>query len=125
MLLNLAGNSSLETFTVNADNTITPTSGQVGDGQVAACWITPAEGFDFVSNTASNDLSHEAELSVLSGKARNLIATLPEEQRRLLDMAFFQGLTHSEIAEKTGEPLGTVKTRIRAGIMTIRKGFNV
>jgi 6-phosphogluconolactonase (cycloisomerase 2 family) len=57
IVLNFAGNSSLETFTVNADNTITPTSGQVGDGQVAACWIAPAEGFDFVSNTASNDIS--------------------------------------------------------------------
>jgi len=85
----------------------------------------PETDIEDVVLAAGDDLSHDAELSVLSGKARKIIATLPEEQSRLLDMAFFQGLTHSEIAEKTGEPLGTVKTRIRAGLMTIRKGFNV
>src|SRR5579872_691324 len=85
----------------------------------------PETDIEDVVLAAGDDLSHDAELSVLSGKARKIIATLPEEQSRLLDMAFFQGLTHSEIAEKTGEPLGTVKTRIRAGLMTIRKGLNV
>ena len=57
MVLNFAGTSSLQTFTVNADDTITPTSAPVSDGQVAACWVTPADGFDYVSNTASNDVS--------------------------------------------------------------------
>jgi 6-phosphogluconolactonase (cycloisomerase 2 family) len=57
LLLNFAGNSSLQTITVNGDNTITPTSAQVPDGQVAACWITSARGFDYVSNTGSGDIS--------------------------------------------------------------------
>jgi RNA polymerase sigma-70 factor (ECF subfamily) len=38
-----------------------------------------------------------------------------------MDLAFFQGLSHAEIAQKTGEPLGTVKTRIRSALIKIRK----
>jgi RNA polymerase sigma-70 factor (ECF subfamily) len=44
-------------------------------------------------------------------------------QRSALEMAYFEGMSHSEIAEKTGEPLGTIKTRIRSGLMTLRKAF--
>lgn len=85
----------------------------------------PQTDIEEVVVTAEGDLGRETELSVLASKARKLIEILPQEQRRLLEMAFFQGLTHSEIAEKTGEPLGTVKTRIRAGLMAIRKGFAI
>ena len=57
LVLNFAGTSSLETFTVNEDNTITPVSAPVSDTQAALCWVTAAAGFDYTSNTASNDLS--------------------------------------------------------------------
>ena len=57
MVLNFAATSSLEMFTVNADATITPASAPATDGQAAACWITPAGGFDYVSNTGSGDVS--------------------------------------------------------------------
>ena len=53
-------------------------------------------------------------------RVRAAVALLPAEQQRALAMAFFEGYTHSEIAERLGEPLGTVKTRIRVGMQKLR-----
>ena len=52
---------------------------------------------------------------------RSVVTQLPAEQQSSLQMAYFDGLSHTEIAERTGIPLGTVKTRIRAGLMAVRK----
>jgi RNA polymerase sigma-70 factor (ECF subfamily) len=49
---------------------------------------------------------------------------MPPAQRAAVEMSFFEGLTHTEIAEKTGEPLGTIKTRIRAALLALRKACN-
>jgi RNA polymerase sigma-70 factor (ECF subfamily) len=51
-----------------------------------------------------------------SERVRTAVETLPEEQRRAIGMAFFDGLTHREIAERDGLPLGTVKGRLRLGL---------
>lgn len=67
------------------------------------------------------DLASEAERARVMEKVRAALGTMPKEQRLAIEMAYFEGLTHSEIAEKTGEPLGTIKTRIRNGLMTLRK----
>jgi RNA polymerase sigma-70 factor, ECF subfamily len=48
------------------------------------------------------------------------LAELAPEQLSVLQMAFFEGLTHIEISEKTGIPLGTIKTRIRSGMVRMR-----
>jgi RNA polymerase sigma-70 factor (ECF subfamily) len=45
---------------------------------------------------------------------------LSEEQRQAIELSFFSGMTHSELAERLGQPLGTVKTRIRLGMMKLR-----
>jgi 6-phosphogluconolactonase (cycloisomerase 2 family) len=57
LVLNFAGTSALQTFNVNADNTITPVSAPVSDTQAALCWATDAAGFVYTSNTGTGDVS--------------------------------------------------------------------
>jgi len=83
----------------------------------------PTDSLDDVVLASSYNLADEAERNSLMGLARSAIVKLPTEQRKTLEMAFFDGLTHSEIAEITGDPLGTVKTRIRSALLTLRKAF--
>jgi RNA polymerase sigma-70 factor (ECF subfamily) len=49
-------------------------------------------------------------------RVRDALSTLPAEQREAVELAFFEGLTHREIAGRTGQPLGTVKSRVRAAM---------
>ena len=56
---------------------------------------------------------------------RQAMAKLGKEQRQAIELAFFSGLSHSEVAETLGAPLGTIKTRIRVGIQNLRKALPV
>ena len=75
-----------------------------------------------VPDTASNE-NVEADSANREWEAlcRSAIAELPEDQRRALELAYFDGLTHQEISSRTATPLGTVKTRVRLGLMKLRE----
>jgi RNA polymerase sigma-70 factor (ECF subfamily) len=68
---------------------------------------------------------HTPETVVLDAEKRgtmlDALAGLPADQRRLIEAAFFEGYTHSELATHFKLPLGTVKTRIRAGMVALRQ----
>jgi RNA polymerase sigma-70 factor (ECF subfamily) len=58
--------------------------------------------------------------SVEAERVREALSTLPTEQRETIELAYFGGLTHQEIAERTGAPLGTIKGRMRLGLHKLR-----
>jgi RNA polymerase sigma-70 factor, ECF subfamily len=70
---------------------------------------------------SSMNLENEAERSIMMQRVKSILSDLPTDQVQSLQMAFFEGLSHSQIAEKTGQPLGTVKTRIRSALTSLRK----
>ena len=72
---------------------------------------------------SATDLRDETERSLVIEKVRVVMNEMSPDQRTAMEMAFFEGLTHTEIAEKTGEPLGTIKTRIRSGLQLLRNRF--
>jgi len=82
------------------------------------------EDIDELPISTGVNLEDEASERMAIDKVRGVLAQLPPDQRKTLEMAYFEGLTHTEIASKTGEPLGTVKTRIRYGLLALRKAFS-
>jgi RNA polymerase sigma-70 factor (ECF subfamily) len=57
-------------------------------------------------------------------RVRGALSALSEEQRTPIEMGFFAGITHEEIAQRTGIPLGTIKTRIRTGLRRLREALS-
>jgi RNA polymerase sigma-70 factor (ECF subfamily) len=81
----------------------------------------PSDSVEDVVLASGFNLAAASEHTLMLEKAQGWIAELPVEQREMLHLAFFEGLTHSEIAARTGSPLGTIKTRIRRALETLRK----
>lgn len=68
-----------------------------------------------------HNLEDDAVRGELIGRVRKSLEAMPAEQRSALELAYFKGMTHSEIAASTQQPLGTVKTRIRSALQALRK----
>lgn len=58
--------------------------------------------------------------SMESARVRTALATLPDDQRQVIEMCFFDGLSHSDVADRLDLPLGTVKGRVRGGLKKLR-----
>ena len=71
------------------------------------------------------DPEAQAERSELGENVRAALRELPNEQREVLELGYFSGLSQAEIAEKTGQPLGTVKTRMRLAMQKLRGPLSI
>ena len=93
--------------------------------QVRAAVDTPAIELAVVEAAAPATGIQSPEAAALDAERQRrltgALAGLPAEQRQLIEAAFFEGYTHSELAQRFDLPLGTVKTRIRAGMTAMRK----
>jgi RNA polymerase sigma-70 factor (ECF subfamily) len=65
--------------------------------------------------------AQQTERDELAAACATALNHLPESQARALQLAFLRGWTHEEIAATSGEPLGTIKARIRRGLLVLRK----
>lgn len=80
----------------------------------------PDSLLDQVSDPDMN-VAEQAQSAIENRRVRNALANLPRVQRQVIEMAYFFGMTRQEIAEMTGEALGTIHTRARLGLQKLRE----
>lgn len=83
------------------------------------------DDFTMTPVDAENSPFEAATRTDRANRLRRALAELPEKERRVIRIAYFEGLTQKEIAERTGIPLGTVKYRTRQGMMKLRDMLTV
>ena len=76
---------------------------------------------DLELEVADDDVGEEAWMRIRRDRVREAVAELTPLQREALELAFFNGLTHVEVSEQLGIPLGTAKTRIRSALLRLRE----
>jgi RNA polymerase sigma factor (sigma-70 family) len=81
----------------------------------------PLEELELNESIAHPDAWDAAWQSVKSSHVRAALMKIPAEQRLVIELAYFQGWTHSEIAEETQIPLGTIKARMRLGLLHLKQ----
>lgn len=85
----------------------------------------PSQGEELVENTVvlPVNLESKAAQKQLLARVKGALEGLPKEQRAAVELAYFEGMTHSEIARRTGDPLGTVKTRLRSAMEALKRNL--
>ena len=83
----------------------------------------PSDSVDDVVLVSKTNLAAESQHRSMIEMVRKVMKALPPDQQASMELAYFEGLSHSEIAARTGDPLGTVKTRIRSALITLRKAL--
>ena len=78
--------------------------------------------FQIIAVSAPN-LEAQIDRDRRAARVRALIRALPARQQRAIELAFFEGMSHSEIADALSEPLGTVKSWIRNGLLQLKEGL--
>lgn len=86
----------------------------------------PAAGEELIENTVLLPFNLETAVAQqqLLTRVKGALEALPKEQRAAVELAYFAGMTHSEIARSTGDPLGTVKTRLRSALETLKRNLH-
>jgi RNA polymerase sigma-70 factor (ECF subfamily) len=86
----------------------------------------PAAGEELLENAIVIPFNLEGTIArnELLARVKTAMQALPNEQRATVELAYFEGLTHSEIAQRTGDPLGTVKTRLRTALESLKRAMH-
>jgi len=94
------------------------------DVQKSARVSKQASGLDDAWLAELGDPNHDTTAGADQTRVRKVLAALPPEQREVLLLGYFEGLSSSEIAERVGVPLGTVKSRVAAALSALRSALS-